>query len=85
MLKHMRTSVEISDSLLRKARNLARRRHTTLRQLIEEGLGRLLQAERTPNRPKLQDFSYGEGGLLPGLNSSDWDTIQARAFEGRGA
>jgi hypothetical protein len=34
----MKTTVEISDSLLREARKLARREGTTLRALVEQGL-----------------------------------------------
>jgi hypothetical protein len=79
----MRTTIELSDALLRRAKKLAARRQTTLRALIEEGLRRILDEPVPPYR--LPDLSYGEGGLAEGLDASDWDRIRDLSYESRGA
>ena len=85
MLRHMRTSIDVPDPLLRRARRLARARGTTLRQLVVEGLQAVLeQAPPTPSY-KLEDKSFGEGGLVDGLTWTDADAIRERIYEGRGA
>ncbi len=42
----MKTTVEISDALLERARQTAAREKTTMRQIIEEGLRRALAERR---------------------------------------
>lgn len=85
MLRHMRTSIELSDGLLERARKLAKRRGTTLRALVEEGLRRVL-AESAASPPfRLKDVTYGEGGLVEGLAHEDWDRIRDSIYEGRGS
>ena len=71
MLRHMRTTVEISDSLLARARKVQQRRHTTLRALVEEGLNRVL-AEESPigAHPRRAAFS-GQVGLVEPLQPGD--------------
>ena len=78
----MKTTVEISDPLLREARKLARRKGTTLRALIEQGLRRML-AERKPNF-QLRDASFGGKGLRPELGDVGWDHLREMIYEGRG-
>jgi hypothetical protein len=81
----MRTSVDIPDPLLNKARSVARKRKTTLRSILLEGLREVLEKERQ-KRPtyELPDESFGEGGLVEGLAPTDWEQIRATAYEGRG-
>jgi hypothetical protein len=80
----MRTSFELSNSLLERARRLAKRRGTTLRALVEEGLRRVL-TESEPAPFRLQDVPFGEGGLVDGLAEGDWDRIRDLTYEGRGS
>jgi len=61
----MKTTIEISDPLLREARNLAEREGVTLRALVERGLRRVI-AETKPNAPlKLRRASFKGKGLQP--------------------
>jgi len=79
----MRTSLDIPDPLLRKAKALARARRTTVRQLVLEGLRTVL--EQPPKKPeRLEDWSFGGKGLVDGLQWEDWDEILRRSYEGRG-
>ena len=45
MVSHMKTTVQIPDSLFEEARKLANRERTTLKALIEEGLRRIVSQQ----------------------------------------
>jgi hypothetical protein len=66
----MRTTLDIDDNLLKQAKQLAAREHTSLTRLIEEGLAaRLRTADRPPGEPsrvRLPVFA-GRGGLQSGI------------------
>lgn len=81
----MKTTVEISDSLAREARDLAAREHTTLRALIEAGLRAELRARRRKGNFQLRDLSFAGNGLRPEFRGADWERIRDAAYEGRGA
>lgn len=63
MVTHMKTTIEISDALLKEAKTVAERERTTLRSLVEEGLRHALDKHRKPTRFRLRDASFGGGGL----------------------
>jgi hypothetical protein len=77
----MKTTVEIADALLREAKQEARAKGITLRDLIELGLRRELDARRQVRRPfTLRDASYkGPSGLVPGLRYEDGRALRAYA------
>lgn len=83
MLMHMRTTIELSDALLARARKLARKRGTSVRALVEEGLRRVLE-EQPPSRYRLPDASFRGDGLVEGLDAGDWERVRELAYEGRG-
>jgi len=82
----LKTTIEISDALLRRARALAARDGETLRALVEQGLQRII-AERARARPgyKLPDASVGGKGVDPGFAGAPWDRLRDAIYEGRGA
>ena len=81
----MKTTVEISDPLLRDARKVAAREDTTLRALIEQGLRRILSEKKKPKPAfKLRDASVGGKGLRPELRDAGWEKIRDMIYEGRG-
>lgn len=84
MLRHMRTSVDIPDPLLRRAKKLARDRGVTLKQLLVEGLRAALEKATPVARHRMKDRSFGEGGLVSGLSWSDVDRMDELAYEDRG-
>ncbi len=80
----MKTTIEISDPLLRQARKVAEREGVTLRAVVERGL-RHVVAEARPGKPfKLRRASFGGRGLKPELLDASWDTLRDLAYEGRG-
>jgi hypothetical protein len=80
----MKTTVEISDALARKARECARREKTTLRELIEIGLRAVLRERRRKGEFRLREASFGGNGLRPEFRGADWERLREAAYEGRG-
>ena len=80
----MKTTVEIADALLREAKLHARDAGMTLRDLIEQGLRRELDARKQQAKPfKLRDASYkGPSGLVPGVRYDDARALRAYAYMG---
>lgn len=82
----MKTTIDIADSLLGQARETAAREGTTVRALVEEGLREVLARHRKRRtRFVLRDASFGGDGLRPGVDLSDWSSIAAEIYGGRGA
>lgn len=69
----MRTTLDLNDALLAKAKVLAAQDRTTLTRLIEQGLALRLRADRSdaarPPRPPLPVFA-GTGGLADAVADS---------------
>ncbi len=83
MASHMKTTVEISDALLREAKRVAARDETTVRALIEEGLRQSLNARNDKRRFRLRDVSYGKGGLRPEVEDGSWERLSDMIYAGR--
>jgi hypothetical protein len=79
---HMKTTVEIADPLLEQAKVEARRRGTTVRSLIEEGLRRVI-AEPNVDGYVLPDCSVSGDGPTELWLTSTWDEKLAAIYEGR--
>ncbi len=84
MASHMKTTVEISDALLREAKRVAARDETTVRALIEEGLRQSLNARNDKRRFRMRDVSYGRGGLRPEVEDGSWERLRDLIYEGPG-
>ena len=80
----MKTTVEISDPLLREARKLAAREGVTLRTVIERGLHRVITETKQGTPFKLRRASFKGKGLQPDLRHASWEHIGDLANEGRG-
>lgn len=79
----MRTSVDIPDPLMRRAKKLARRRGTTLRQLLLDGLRGMVEQEVPARRHHMRDCSFGKGGLVDGLSWEDSERLDELAYGDR--
>jgi len=80
----MKTTVEISDSLMREARKLAKREGLTFRDLVERGLHRVV-AESKQDKPfKLRSVTFKGNGLRPELRGASWEKIRELIYEGHG-
>jgi hypothetical protein len=77
----VKTTVDITDSLLEQAKQLAAARSTTLRQIIEEGLRNVIETKQ--EKPfRLRDGSFGGQGMI---GKKTWDEIRDEIYQGRGA
>ena len=79
---HMKTTVEIADPLFAEAKAEARRRGTTVRALIEDGLRRVI-ADPSPTSYVLPDLSYGTGGPTDAWLRATWEEKLEIIYEGR--
>lgn len=85
MGSHMKTTIEISDSLLDETRRLARREGTTVRALVEQGLRQLIaQRSSSGSAFRLRDASVDGDGLRQELEAVSWERLRELAYEGRG-
>ncbi len=81
----MKTTIEISTPLLRRAKKVASREGITLRALIEEGLAKSLEA-RAAARPAYEPLIFTKGtGMNPEFVTGGWEKIRDALYEGRGA
>jgi hypothetical protein len=82
----MKTTIDIADPLLERAKRLAARRGTTLKQVVEEALRDALHAEsKAAPRVRLVTHTFRGHGLRAGLSWDDWSALRDLAYEGRGA
>lgn len=80
----MKTTIEISDPLLREARKLAARQGITLRALVERGLRRVVAEDKPRASFKLRRASFKGNGLRAELEGASWERLRDLAYEGRG-
>lgn len=85
MVTHMKTTIEISDSLFEEARRVAHRERTTMKALVEEGLRQILAGHAAGHGGfRLRKATFKGKGLQPGLDEATWDAIRDKSYEGRG-
>lgn len=72
----MKTTVNISDSLLEEARKIAARDKTTVRDLIERGLRKILAERKGARDFRLRKATFKGNGLQPGVADANWERIR---------
>ena len=82
-LTHMKTTIDIADPLLARAKRLAARRNTTLKEVVEDALREVLGREAEPPPMPLATHTFRGHGLQPGLSWDDWNAWRDLAYEGR--
>jgi Arc/MetJ family transcription regulator len=80
----MKTTIEISDSLLTEARRIAAREGTTVRALVEQGLRRVIAERKRSSAFRLRKATFKGDGLQPGVDTGSWERIRELAYEARG-
>lgn len=80
----MKTTVEISDLLYKRAKAVMARDNRTLRDLVEDGLRRALDEGDRLGDFKLRPASFRGQGLQPGIRTGDWNQLRELLYEGRG-
>ena len=80
----MKTTIEISNSLLEEARKLAARERTTVRALVEQGLRQIVAERKSRGAFKLRKATFKGKGLQPGFAGATWEQMREIIYEGRG-
>jgi hypothetical protein len=79
----VKTTIDISDALLARAKRHARKVRKSLRALVEEGLRRVLDAEVTHSTYELPDCSVGDPGDPNPLERYSWQDLRDEIYGGR--
>ena len=77
---HMKTTIDIADDLLLRAKGRAREQRMTLRGLVEQGLRRVLDEEAVAP-PEMAPVTFGGRGLRPEFRNASWETIRDLVYE----
>jgi hypothetical protein len=78
----MKTTLDLNDALLIRAKALAAQQRTSLTRLIEEGLQLRLSAQRSSAKPVRLPVYRGKGGLAPGLDGTSNKAMLDAADQG---
>jgi Arc/MetJ family transcription regulator len=72
----MKTTIEIADDLLARARRLATRERKTLRQIVEEALRERLSHPNTAGRFRLKKHTFAGHGQHTTVAEGQWETVR---------
>lgn len=78
----MKTTLELPDALLERAKRHARKTGRPLRALIEEGMRRVLDEPARASSYRLPDRSVGERGGHNPLASFSWSELRDQTYGG---
>ena len=81
----LKTTVELSDELMRSAKAHATEQNITFRALVERGLRLAMRADQSKAKFVLRDASVNGDGLNPELKGKDWGAIRSLIYEGKGS
>ncbi len=81
----MKTTIELSDSVLRAAKATAAREGTTVRALVEEGLRKVLAEHKGRPKFKLELVTFRGEGLQLGIAEGGWEAVRELIYEGHGS
>jgi Arc/MetJ family transcription regulator len=76
MVSHMKTTIEIADDLLTRAKQRARRERKTLRNIVEEALRLRLATPADRGTFRLKRHSFKGEGRQPGIAEGDWESVR---------
>ena len=76
MVAHMKTTIEIADDVLARAKRQARREGKTLREVVEQALRQQLAAADTARAFKLKRHPFKGKGRQPGAVEGDWQGVR---------
>lgn len=84
IVSNMKTTIDISDSLLQEAKKLSAKRQITLRSLVEQGLREVIAKQNADQKFKLRKASFRGSGLQDEFRGESWQKIRTAAYEGHG-
>ncbi len=81
---HMKTTIEIADDLLSRAKQLSRRQGKTLRAVVEDGLRQVLKRETGTTVGRVRPVVFRKGGLSKEFVDAPWTALRDEIYRGRG-
>ena len=79
----MKTTIDLPDELLARAKRHARNTRRPLRAVMEEGLRHVLSKEQYRPRYRLADLSVGDAGGRDPLESFSWQDLRELIYGDR--
>jgi hypothetical protein len=79
-----KTTIELSDALLRDAKKVALEERTSVKALIERGLRLVVRDRKRRGTFRLRRASFEGDGLVAGRSRSDWTAIREQIYAERG-
>lgn len=76
----MKTTLDIQDALLERAKRHAKRVRRPLRAIVEEGLRRVLADAAAPSTYRLPDASVGDRSAPDPLEAYSWQDLRAEIY-----
>ncbi len=80
MVAHMKTTLEISDNLFRRAKKLAEKEGKTFKTVVEEALVTRLEAREQVSAPYQLDIPVVSGEIHPEFVNAPWDKIRDEIY-----
>ncbi|MFM8270364.1 MAG: DUF6364 family protein [Pseudomonadota bacterium] len=80
----MKTTVEISEKLLKTAKKYAAERGLSLKTVIESALRNMIESNKRPIRFSLKDGSVEGKGISKEFENEDWKGLRQAIYKGRG-
>jgi hypothetical protein len=81
----MKTTIDISENLLHRAKELARKEKTTLKELTEEGLQLVLSRRGRGSSRKIKPVVIQGQGLSPAFRGKSWAEFRDEIYRGYGS
>jgi len=81
----MKTTIDIADGLLCKSKQVARREHVTLRELVEEGLNTVIAKHAKPRTVHVKPVVFRGQGIAAEFQQAGWPAIRGAIYEERGS
>lgn len=81
----MKTTIELSDALMREMKEQARVSHSTMREMMEAALRIYLDQLKKPrDQFTFRNHSFKGNGVCEGIEEGAWEQIRGKIYEGRG-
>jgi Arc/MetJ family transcription regulator len=78
----MKTTIELSDSLLEETKKIARNQGKTIREIMENALRSYLKQSRNSSRRfTLRTHTFKGNGTQGGIQEGNWETIRALIYD----
>lgn len=81
---HMKTTIDIADTLLAEAKAIAAAEGTTVRSLVEEGLRLAIARHQEGPGFRLRNASFRGDGVRADVSLERWDEVRGLIYGGRG-